>query len=121
MGGWTISGWLDAFSGNPLSVNAGNNTLGFGGDTNDHADAVGKVSYPHTAAQWFNPVGAFAPQFSAGALQILFWSRRRPFAAPRQQFGQEGSILSACADHQGIFTSDGVDFRQREKQLPAAL
>ena len=60
LGGWTISGVTLMESGNPLSVNAGNNTLGFGGDTNDHADAVGKVSYPHTAAQWFNPAGAFA-------------------------------------------------------------
>jgi hypothetical protein len=60
MGGWTISGITLMQTGNPLSVNAGNNTLGLSGSTTDHADLVGKVTYPHTATQWFNPVGAFA-------------------------------------------------------------
>ena len=47
-------------SGNPLTINAGNNTLGLGGDATSYADQVGPVSYPHTVKQWFNGVGAFA-------------------------------------------------------------
>jgi hypothetical protein len=58
-------------TGNPLSVNAGNNTLGLSGGTTDHADLVGTISYPHTAAQWFNPVGTFA-QPAARTLAIRF-------------------------------------------------
>jgi hypothetical protein len=60
LGGWTVSGIALMQSGNPLSVNAGTNTLGLSGSTTDHADLVGKITYPHTAKQWFNPVGAFA-------------------------------------------------------------
>jgi hypothetical protein len=57
IGGWTIQ--RHPHGQETLSVNAGNNTLGFGGNTTDHADLVGRISYPHTAKQWFNPVGAF--------------------------------------------------------------
>ena len=60
LGGWTVSGIALMQSGNPLSVNAGTNTLGLSGSTTDHADLVGKITYPHTASQWFNPAGAFA-------------------------------------------------------------
>jgi hypothetical protein len=60
VGGWSISGVALMQSGNPLTINAGNNNLGFGGDTSPYADKVGSVTYPHTVKQWFNPVGAFA-------------------------------------------------------------
>ena len=60
LGGWTVSGVALMQSGNPISVNAGTNTLGLSGSTTDHADLVGKITYPHTAQQWFNPAGAFA-------------------------------------------------------------
>jgi hypothetical protein len=61
LGGWTVSGVTTMQSGNPLSIGAGSNTLGFGGSTNDHADVVpGKTAgYPHTFKNWFYPVGAF--------------------------------------------------------------
>ena len=46
-------------SGNPLSVNAANDNLGFGGGTANHADKVGTIAYPKTLRQWFSP-NAFA-------------------------------------------------------------
>ena len=59
IGGWTISGVSTMESGNPLSINAGTNTLGLSGSTTDHAAlAGGKITYPHTVTQWFNAVGA---------------------------------------------------------------
>jgi|SRR5665213_3176521 len=60
LGGWTISGIGSMQSGNPLTINAGNNTLGLGGDATSYADQVGPVSYPHTVQHWFSGVGAFA-------------------------------------------------------------
>ena len=42
-------------SGNPLSVNSANDNLGFGGNTTNHADLVGPITYPHTFNQWFSP------------------------------------------------------------------
>ena len=60
IGGWSISGIGSMQSGNPLTINAGNNTLGLGGNATSYADQVGPVSYPHTVKQWFNGVGAFA-------------------------------------------------------------
>ena len=59
LGGWTLSGIVLAQSGLPLSVNAANDNLGFGGDTTNHANQLGTVTYPHTFKQWFNP-SAFA-------------------------------------------------------------
>jgi hypothetical protein len=59
LGGWTVSGIGSMQSGNPITVNAGTNTLGLG-DGTSYADQVGTVTYPHTAKQWFNGVGAFA-------------------------------------------------------------
>ena len=46
-------------TGTPLSVNAANDNLGFGGNTTNHADRVGPITYPHTFSQWFSPT-AFA-------------------------------------------------------------
>ena len=60
LGGWTISGVALMQSGNPLTINAGTNTLGLGGNATSYADQVGAVTYPHTVKQWFSPVGAFA-------------------------------------------------------------
>jgi hypothetical protein len=59
VGGWAVSGVVLMQSGNPLSVNAANDNLGFGGDTTNHSDLVGTISYPHTFKQWFSP-SAFA-------------------------------------------------------------
>jgi hypothetical protein len=59
LGGWTLSGVSIMQTGNPLSINAGTNTLGLSGSTTDHAQlAGGKITYPHTVAQWFNATGA---------------------------------------------------------------
>jgi hypothetical protein len=60
IGGWSISGIGSMQSGNPLTINAGNNTLGLGGNATSYADQVGPVSYPHTVQHWFSGVGAFA-------------------------------------------------------------
>jgi hypothetical protein len=58
VGGWTISGVGAMQAGNPLSVNAGSNTLGFAGGETSYAQRVGAVSYPKTRQNWFNAVGA---------------------------------------------------------------
>jgi len=58
-GGWTLSGIVLMQSGNPLQINAGNNTLGLSGSTTNRADQVKAVTYPHTVNQWFDPT-AFA-------------------------------------------------------------
>ncbi len=58
-GGWTISGVVFMQSGNPISVNAANDNLGFGGNTTNHADLVGTINYPHTFKHWYDP-SAFA-------------------------------------------------------------
>jgi hypothetical protein len=59
LGGWTVSGVTLMQTGNPLTVDAANDNLGFGGDTTNHADVQGTVTYPHTFSQWFSP-NAFA-------------------------------------------------------------
>lgn len=61
LGGWAISGIVLAQTGNPLSVNAANDNLGFGGDTTNHADRVGPITYPHTFRNWFSPNGLAQP------------------------------------------------------------
>jgi hypothetical protein len=59
LGGWAISGITLMESGNPLTVNAANDNLGFGGNTTNHADRVGPITYPRTFSHWFSPT-AFA-------------------------------------------------------------
>ncbi len=54
LGGWTISGVVLAQTGTPLNVNAGNDNLGFGGGTTNHADLVAPITYPNTFNQWFS-------------------------------------------------------------------
>jgi hypothetical protein len=46
-------------SGQPVTVDSANDNLGFGGGTQNHADQIGSVTYPHTYKQWFSP-SAFA-------------------------------------------------------------
>ena len=41
-------------TGTPLNVNAGNDNLGFGGDTTNHANLVAPITYPKTFKQWFS-------------------------------------------------------------------
>lgn len=54
LGGWTISGVTLFQTGTPLNVNAGNDNLGFGGDTTNHANLVSPITYPKTFKQWFS-------------------------------------------------------------------
>jgi hypothetical protein len=66
VGGWTISGIASMESGNPITINAQYDNLGFGGDTQSYADKVGTIHYhggknaSANAPQYFNPVGTFA-------------------------------------------------------------
>ena len=60
LGGWALSGVVLMQTGNPLTINAGTNTLGLGGNATSYADKVGTIKYPHTAAHWFDAVGAVA-------------------------------------------------------------
>jgi len=59
LGGWTVSGIVLMQSGQPITVDSANDNLGFGGSTQNHADQIGSVTYPHTYKQWFSP-SAFA-------------------------------------------------------------
>ncbi len=54
LGGWTLSGVTIAQSGTPLNVNAGNDNLGLGGNTTNHANLVSPVTYPKTFQKWFS-------------------------------------------------------------------
>ena len=54
LGGWTVSGVTMFQAGAPLNVNAGNDNLGFGGDTTNHAELVAPIIYPKTFKQWFS-------------------------------------------------------------------
>ena len=60
VGGWTISGVGSMQSGNPLTIGAGTNTLGLGGNASSYADQNGAVKYPHTRQQWFDGSGVFS-------------------------------------------------------------
>lgn len=55
LGGWTVSGIANMQTGNPLTVNAANDNLGFGGNTTNYANQGGIVTYPHTFKNWFAP------------------------------------------------------------------
>ncbi len=52
LGGWTISGVTTMETGNPLNVGSPNTT---GLPVTDHPVVSGKVTYPHSATQWFAP------------------------------------------------------------------
>jgi hypothetical protein len=54
LGGWTISGVTLAETGQPLNVNAGNDNLGFGGNTTNHANLVAPITYPKDVDGWFS-------------------------------------------------------------------
>jgi hypothetical protein len=61
LGGWEVSGIVTITSGLPINpqLTGGQSNNGLNNATN-RPDQVGSVSYPHTAAQWFN-TDAFAP------------------------------------------------------------
>jgi hypothetical protein len=64
LGGWEVSGIVTITSGLPINpqLTGGQSNNGLNNATN-RPDQVGGVSYPHTAAQWFN-TDAFAPPAS---------------------------------------------------------
>jgi len=68
VGGWEVSGIVTIESGLPINItlNGGQGGNGVGG--NNRPDLVGKVSYPHTQAQWFNPGSASSAVFAAPTL-----------------------------------------------------
>jgi hypothetical protein len=55
LGGWSISGVSSMQTGIPLSVNSANDNLGFGGNTTNHADLNGLITYPKSFKNWFSP------------------------------------------------------------------
>jgi hypothetical protein len=64
VGGWELSGIVTAESGPPLNLSlSGQNVASIfpGGDVMNRPNLSGGVSYPHTAAQWFNPSGFSNP------------------------------------------------------------
>jgi hypothetical protein len=65
LGGWELSGIALFESGNPFSIGAGPDNLGYGGGTTNRANIVAPVSYPKTRFQWFSTASFQQP----GALQ----------------------------------------------------
>ena len=61
LGGWSVSGVSFMQTGTPVSVNAANDNLGFGGSTTNHADVNGLISYPKTFKHWFSPTSFSQP------------------------------------------------------------
>jgi hypothetical protein len=53
LGGWTLSGVTLFSSGTPITIN-GKDVLGYGGNTQNHANQVNAVSYPKTRDHWFD-------------------------------------------------------------------
>jgi hypothetical protein len=61
-GGWELSGIVTMESGAPLNMGvSGNNVSSVILNTGNRPDLVGKISYPKTATQWFNPAAFAAP------------------------------------------------------------
>jgi hypothetical protein len=60
-GGWQVSGIVTMESGLPINLGVSGNQGGnFVGGAN-RPDLIGKVSYPHTVQQWFDPTAFAAP------------------------------------------------------------
>lgn len=53
LGGWSISGVSAMQTGVPLTINAANDNLGFGGNTTNRADQSGIIAYPKSFQHWF--------------------------------------------------------------------
>ena len=62
-GGWELSGIVTMESGAPLNmgVSAAGNVSGFIPNSGNRPDLVGKITYPKTATEWFNPAAFAAP------------------------------------------------------------
>jgi hypothetical protein len=66
LGGWTFSGIVTAESGLPIDINLGG-PQGSNGlpDATNRPDQIGALTYPHTAAAWFNPAVYTTPTLGA--------------------------------------------------------
>ena len=62
-GGWEFSGIVTMESGAPLNmgVNSPTNVTNVVSNAGNRPDLVGKITYPKTAAQWFNPAAFATP------------------------------------------------------------
>jgi hypothetical protein len=67
LGGWQFSGIITEESGAPLNLGvSGSNVSNILNNTGDRPDVNGKISYPHTVAQWFDPAAFSAPPCTVG-------------------------------------------------------
>jgi len=65
LGGWQLSGIITAESGAPIDITVnGGTAASLFSDVTVRPNAVGAISYPHKANEWFNP----APFLQAGSL-----------------------------------------------------
>jgi len=61
-GGWSLSGIVTMESGAPLNMGvSGSNVASVIPNSNNRPDLVGKITYPKTAAEWFNPAAFASP------------------------------------------------------------
>jgi hypothetical protein len=62
LGGWQISGIITLESGAPLNIGLnGSSTSSVLANTSNRPDLVGKLTYPKTASEWFDPSAFAAP------------------------------------------------------------
>jgi len=62
VGGWEVSGIVTMESGAPLNLGvSGNNVASVVPNSGNRPDLTGSISYPKTAAEWFNPAAFSAP------------------------------------------------------------
>jgi hypothetical protein len=61
-GGWSLSGIVTMESGAPINLGmSGNNVSSVVPNSGNRPDLTGSISYPKTAAEWFNPAAFSAP------------------------------------------------------------
>jgi hypothetical protein len=61
-GGWSLSGIITMESGAPLNMGvSGNNVSSVIPNSGNRPDLVGKIAYPKTVTEWFNPAAFAAP------------------------------------------------------------
>jgi hypothetical protein len=61
-GGWSLSGIITMESGAPLNMGvSGNNVSSVIPNSGNRPDLVGKITYPKTVTEWFNPAAFAAP------------------------------------------------------------
>jgi Carboxypeptidase regulatory-like domain len=67
LGGWQVSGIITEESGAPLNLGvSGTTPASIITNSGDRPNVTGPISYPHTAAQWFNPSAFSAPACLTG-------------------------------------------------------